>query len=583
MSVRDVATQKNRAFTGLAFAVGVVVRAAPQLVVLTTLISLAEAVAPLAMLEGTRLLLDALGTGQPPWRGLALLAVGEAVPAFGSRVAFGPVGDAMTRRIESVLRPRVLASLATMPWIRLEDSATQDRLGRVEDGIAAVDIAWDSGGALIRDVGRALSALAFLLTVSPWAALFAAAAVGPEMLLQRAAAVEWEGVRLSQIPVQRQAGYLFGLLTGPATAAEVRLFRYAGYIRKRWLAAFRRVQRAELAEQTRTALRTQLAGLTGTLLMAAAAALVVLRHGGAGATASGVLALLAAFRQTQDISYWVGSLAREDLNAANLREVLGWGRDLPAWRRPRRLRRGKGMRPRPAVPHPGPMAALRDVTFTYPGGSAPAVRDLTLEVQPGERLALVGRNGSGKSTAIKLMLGLLVPDSGDATPPDRAGIAFQEFGRYSLSAGENVGLGRPSQMHALGRIASCLTQVGLDVTPDQPVGPHLRGGFIPSGGQWQRLALARALRSEASLLALDEPTAALDPLAEARVYADFARLAAGRTVVLVTHRLAAARLADRIAVFDNGRLVQLGPHEALLADTEGLYARMWAAQSGWVQ
>ena len=138
-------------------------------------------------------------------------------------------------------------------------------------------------------------------------------------------------------------------------------------------------------------------------------------------------------------------------------------------------------------------------------------------------------------------------------------------------------------MHARGRIASCLGQVGLDLQHDQPVGPHLHGGFIPSGGQWQRLALARALRSEAPLLVLDEPTAALDPLAEAQLYADFARLTAGHTVVLVTHRLAAARLADRIAVFDGGRVVQLGAPETLLADAEGLYAQMWAAQSGWTQ
>ena len=583
MSVQDVAANRKRRFVGLGFALGVVTRAGPGLVAVHVLLTLAEALAPLATLQGTRVLLNALSAGGPAWPGLALLALGEAVAAFGSRVAFGPIGAAMTRRIESVLRPRVLAALATMPWVRLEDPASRDRLDRVEEGIAAVDIAWDSGGALVRDVGRGLSALAFLLSVSPWAALFAAVAVGPEMLLRRAAAVEWEEVRLSQIPARREEGYLFGLLTGPAAAAELRLFRYAAYIRGRWREAFRRVQRAELGEQARTAARTQLAGLAGTVLLAAAAALVLLHRGGPGATASGVLALVAAFSQTQDISYWVGSLAQEDLAAANLREVLGWGRDLPAWPRPRSLRRGAGLRPRPPAPRPGPVAALRAVTFTYPGGAAPAVRDLTLEVRPGERLALVGPNGSGKSTAVKLLLGLLAPDAGDAAPADRAGAAFQDFARYSLTAAESVGLGRPSQMHAGGRIASCLTQVGLDLPPERPVGPNLCGGLIPSGGQWQRLALARALRSGAPLLVLDEPTAALDPLAEARLYADFARLAAGRTVVLVTHRLAAARLADRIAVLDEGRLVQSGAHEALLADAEGLYAQMWAAQGGWAQ
>jgi ATP-binding cassette subfamily B protein len=573
----------RRIFAGLAFALGVAVRSGPGLVAISALLMLAEVLSPLATLQGTRIVLEALGRGGPPWPGLYLLAAGEAVAALGSRVAYGPVGEAMTRRIESALRPRLLAALATMPWARLEDPGCRDRLQLADEGILAVDVAWDSGGALVRDVGRTLSALAFLFSLSPLAALLAAAALGPEMLLRRAAAVEWEGLRLAALPAGREAGYLFGLLSGAAAAAELRLFRWAAYIRGRWLAAFRRAAKAELGEQVRTAARAQLAGLVGTAAMVAASALLLLGHGGPGATASGLLALMAAFGQTQDLGYWVGSLAEEGQKAASLREVLSWGRDLPPWRRPRRLRRGAGLQSRQPVSRPGPAAALRDVTFTYPGAAAPAVRDLTLEVRPGERLALVGRNGSGKSTAVKLLLGLLAPDAGTALPAERAGAALQDFPRYSLTVAESVGLGRPSQMHASARIASCLARVGLNLPLQSPVGPNLRGGLIPSGGQWQRLALARALRSGAPLLVLDEPAAALDPLAEARLYADFARLTAGQTVVLVTHRLAAARLADRIAVFDSGRVVQSGTHGELLADPAGLYARMWAAQGGWAQ
>ena len=571
---------RGRALFGLRFALAVVVRAAPAVVALDALITLAEALAPLCMLQGTRLLLGALAAGRPPWPGLALLAAGECIPAFGSRVLYGPLGAALTRRIEATLRPRLMATLATMPWIRLEAAVARDQLSRADSGSTAVDVAWDSGSAFVRDVGRALSALGFLATVSPWAALCAVAALVPTVLLRRAAAAEWEGVRLAQLPVQRLAGYLFGLLTGRGTAAEVRLFGYAGHIRERWRQAYGRVQGAELDEQARTAWRGQFAALTATGLMLLSAALVPHR-GGAAATASGIWALLTAFQQTTDLGYWVGSLAQEGFDAANLAEVLAWGRPLRPWRRPSRVTRGAGLRA--GAPEPEALAALHSVAFTYPGASRPAVHDLTLQVRGGEHLALVGRNGSGKSTAVKLLLGLLAPDAGTALPARRAGVALQDFGRYALTAAENVALGRPSQMHARTRIAGALAAVGLPLAPEQPLGRHLRGGVEPSGGQWQRLALARALRSGAPLLVLDEPTAALDPLAEARLYEDFARLAASRTVVLVTHRLAAARLAGRILVFEDGRVVQEGTHDGLLADGGGLYARLWAAQSGWAR
>ena len=587
-SRQEEAPRRRARFGGLRFAFGVVFRAAPGLLALDGCITLAEALAPLALLEGTRRLLTALTAGQSPWPGLLLLALGEAIPAFGSRVLYGPIGTALSHRLEAELRPRVLAALATMPWARIEDPRAQDQLARVDDGIAAVDVAHDSASAFVRDVGRVLSTLGFLTIVSRWAALCAAAGLVPVVVLQRRTAAAWEGVRLAQLPARRRAGYLFGLLAGGGNPAEVRVFGYAAYVRKRWRAAFSGVQGAELRQQARTALREQIAGVFGTALILAAAALVLVRHGGAGTTASGLWALLTVFQQTSALGFWVASLSEQDASAANLARVLSWGRPLRPWPRPRRLRRGARGARTPALPQPaptadGPLAALRAVTFTYPGGSTPAVRDLSLAVRVGECLALVGPNGSGKSTAVKLLLGLLLPDAGEAVVARRAAVAFQDFGRYALTAADNVGLGRPSQMSSRPRAASALAVVGLALAPAQPLGQRLRGGVTPSGGQWQRLALARALRSGAPLLVLDEPTAALDPLAESRLYADFRRLAAGRAVLLVTHRLAAARIADRIAVFADGSVMQSGSHADLLADGDGLYARMWTAQSGWAQ
>ncbi len=576
--------RRRHALPGIGFAIRTVVAIAPDLLLAEAAITVAEVLAPLALLAGMRLLLTALSAGDPPWPGLVLVAVGEGIPAFGSRVVYGPVGARLSWRITQTLGPRVAAVLATMPWVRLQDPAAKDRLDLVPDGILAVELIWDSGTALVRDAGRSAAALWFLSTIHWPAAALALAALVPTVALRRRAALEWESVRLSETPERRRAGYLAGLLTGRAAAAEVRLFGYGRYIQRLWGQALRDLWRAESAEQARTGLRA-LAAEVVTTGLTLAAAVDVLFVGGAARTGSGLLALLTAFQQTQGISYWVGSLTQENRTAGNLVEVLGWGRSLRPWPSGRRLRRrtgGRGALGGGGSATLAPLAAWCGVTFTYPGGSQPAVHDLTLEVQPGERLALVGPNGSGKTTAVRLLLGLLSPAAGSIVRPRRVGVAFQGYGRYALTVAENVGIGRPGAMHARARVQAALDRVEVACAPEQPLGQFLRAGVEPSGGQWQRMALARALYGGAPLLILDEPASGLDPLAESRLYADFVRVAAGRTVVLVAHRLAAARLADRIAVFDGGRLAELGTHASLLAQ-EGLYARMWAAQSGWVR
>jgi ABC-type multidrug transport system fused ATPase/permease subunit len=570
---------------GIRFAVRTVLAAAPVLAAFDLGITVVEWAAPLVLLLGLRLLLSALATGHPPWPGVVLVAIGEAIPAFGSRALYGPIGAALDWRIESVVGARVSAALATMPWLRLQDPTARDQLERLGAGAGAVTVIWDSGTALLRDCGRGLAAIVFLFLLQWPAAVLALVALAPAVALRRRAALEWDRVRVAETPERRRSGYLAGLLTGRAAAAEVRVFSYAPYILRLWREAQLGVQRVENAAHVRTARQALAADVATTALMAAAAA-AVLTTGAAARAGSGLVALLTAFQQTRDLSYWVGSLTEENATAANLAEVLAWGSPLRPWPSGKRLRRRAGLRPAPsraaALPVEGPVAAWRDATFRYRDAPYPAVHALTLEVRAGERLALVGPNGSGKTTAIHLLLGLLDPESGSVTRPARVGVVLQSDHHFALTAGENVGLGRPAAMHARTRTGGVLGRVGVDLSPDQPLGRYLRAGVEPSGGQWQRLALARALYSGSPLLILDEPTSGLDPLAEAWLYADFAQLAGDKTVIVVTHRLAAARFADRIAVFDQGRVVEMGAHATLLAQG-GLYARMWAAQSGWAR
>ena len=259
------------------------------------------------------------------------------------------------------------------------------------------------------------------------------------------------------------------------------------------------------------------------------------------------------------------------------------------------------MAPSPPLPSvaraPGPASALAcaDVWFTYPGSAAPALAGVTLAVAPGEKVALVGENGAGKTTLTKLMLGLYLPERGRVTvdggdprtaPPGRLSAVFQEFVHYPLSLAENVAIAAPPALHDRTRLRAVLAQAqALDLAANLPGGldslllPDV-GGTDLSGGQWQRLALARGLFPDPGVLVLDEPTAALDPLAELEVFRRFAEMAAGRTAVLVSHRLGICRLADRVLVLSGGRLVEEGAHAELLA-AGGLYARMFEAQARW--
>jgi ATP-binding cassette, subfamily B, bacterial len=240
---------------------------------------------------------------------------------------------------------------------------------------------------------------------------------------------------------------------------------------------------------------------------------------------------------------------------------------------------------------------LEHLTFTYPGATEPTLQDISLRIAPGETIALVGENGAGKTTLVKLMLGLYQPDSGcvvldgedlaTADPTEvrrRISAIFQQFTRYPMTAEENVTLGNQA-LEA--KVPAALTVVGLQDLPhalpdgmDTMLSPDL-GGTDLSGGQWQRLAIARAGIRDASLVALDEPTAGLDPLGEVAIFERFADLAADRTTILVSHRLGMARLADRIVTLEHGRVIESGTHDELLARPDSRYREMWEAQARW--
>ena len=398
-------------------------------------------------------------------------------------------------------------------------------------------------------------------------------------------------LKREQTQRERLRAYLERILTERAAAKEVRVFNLGLTLLGWWEHLYWQVADQLFRQRRSQALVNALLAafsLSGLAIGIGWSAWAV-AHGGLspGQFAAMMVALREVRMHVDLVFFRLGYLANRLLYIADLFAYLNLGPEEPTDGGP--IDR-VGERP----------IAASGLSFRYPQAERPAIDDISFTIQPGERVALVGANGSGKTTLVKVLLGLFHPTQGkvlyghiDLAQADRDSLwdqsaaVFQDYTRFAFSLGENIGLGRTERMGDQAAVERAAHEGGAAPIAEQlPKHYHtlltkeFADGTELSGGEWQRVAISRGFMRNAALTVLDEPTASLDPQAEADVFRRFLAMSGERTTIVVSHRLGSARLCDRILVLKEGCLLENGTHGELLSQ-KGEYARLWALQAQW--
>jgi ATP-binding cassette subfamily B protein len=578
-----------------------------------------RSVVPVATLWVAKLIIDEVillatrgGNSRPLWEyvamELAIVAGGELL-ARASGLIESLLGDLFTNRISI----RIMEHAATLDLHQFEDPQFYDHLERARQGTTGRVALL----AQLLGIGQSLLTLASLSVAlaaqAPWLLVLLVAAVLPSFLGETHFAALSYSLMFRRTPARRQLDYVRYVGASDETAKEVQLFGLAPWLIDRYRTLSDRFYAENRALAIRKAFVSSGLSLLGTLGYYAAYVIVLMRAI-SGAISIGMLTFLAAsFRQSRDL---IQSLL---LSAGGIYEQSLYLKDLFDF-----FDMQPSMANRPgARPVPRPIRAgfvFEDVGFRYPGSERWAVRHLSFALRPGERVALVGENGAGKTTLTKLLARLYDPSEGrvlldgidlrdyDLADVRRAiGVIFQDFVRYDMRFDENVGVGEVDSVRAYldaeppaavsldaeaanggsppaAIAAAAEKSLAASLLPRLPgsyrqmLGRRFEQGVDLSGGEWQKVALARAYMRDAQVLILDEPTAALDARAEYDVFVRFNALMAGRMAVVISHRFSTVRMADRIIVMTQGEIVEQGTHEELV-HAGGLYAELFAMQA----
>jgi len=486
---------------------------------------------------------------------------------------------------------KVMEQAARLDLTTYENPVFYDRLERARvqatDRLAMIQ----QMGRLVQQVITTLTFSIALAWASPWLVLLLALGVLPSFVGETHYAFLGYAKNFRQTPAKRQMDYLRQVAGSREGAKEVKLFGLNKFFTERFQVLANQIYREDVALSKSKLFVGGLLGVIGTLGYYGAYVYVIWRslH---GAYNIGQFTFLAAAIQQassnlQQVFSTVSGIADQ---ALYLTDLIAFFEMQPT------------VQSRPdGLPMPESIRLgfeFRNVSFTYPGTDRTVLSDFNFTLAPGERIALIGENGQGKTTVVKLITRLYDPTVGQILLDGidlreyaledlhrHIGVIFQDFMRFEMTARENIAVGRLDQPNQQNDIESAAHKSLADTVVskfangyDQMLGRRFEGGVELSGGEWQKMALARAYLRDAQMLILDEPTAALDARSELEVFERFAELTEGKMALLISHRFSTVRMADRIVVLSGGRLIEEGNHQQLMA-RGGLYAEMFEMQA----
>jgi ATP-binding cassette, subfamily B, bacterial len=570
----------------------------PGVVIFGLVSRLFSSLLPVALLWITKLIIDgivhAVSVHQPVTPGFWWLVAAEFALAVLNSILIRAtdysdslLADKYTRYVSI----RVMNHAASLDLQTYEDPVFYDRLERAR--VQATDrlVMIQAIGRLVQQAITTITLSVSIMLFSPWLMLLLIAGVVPAFLGESHFAFLGYAKNFRQTPIRRQLDYLRVLGGSKEAAKELKLFGLRDFLRGRFTLLSDKIYDENVALSRRKLIAGALLSTIGTAGYYSAYVFVIWRTV-SGALTIGTLTFLAGAIQqaSSNIEQIFSTVAAIGDQALFLTDLLAFFEMKPT------------IRSKPnALPAPRPITRgveFRNVSFSYPGNARLILDRINFKLHTDERLALIGENGQGKTTIVKLITRLYDPTEGeilldgvDLREYDlddlhhEIGVIFQDFMRYEMTARENIAVGRIEEINNLDLLKGAAQKSLADQTIgrlslgyDQMLGRRFDQGVDLSGGEWQKVALARAYLRDAQLLILDEPTAALDARSEFEVFHRFSELTAGKMALFISHRFSTVRSADRILVLENGKITEEGTHDQL-ARLGGRYAEMFEMQA----